>query len=379
MTFEEEISVINQAYFFKEFTYSKTTFSPVSETELELADNLIWLESELIAFQVKEREEQDDTTPEKEERWYKKKVLGVGTKQIRDTLTYLDAHNHISLSNHRDHQFDLDSASIDKIHKLVVFKPHEVLPEDCKNKKYHESQTAGIIHIIPTENYRGIIETLITPAEVMDYLTYLEALIQRWGEHLNSLPEQALVGHYIGGEENDRPELTHARFLEAINGDVGEWDITGIMHLYADRIIDSGGNPTDYYKIVSNLARLDRGALKVFKERYSLSLEKVKANELVQPYRFACPDLDLGFAFIPLTEEHRPHQRDALINFTTAHKYDQQLTKCIGMTFQRYGHEHYDVGWCLINKPWEYDEEIESFLDNDFPFREVRARTTPRY
>lgn len=379
MTFEEEISSLNQAYFFKEFTYSQTTFIPQSQTELELADNLVWLEDSLIVFQVKERATQDDVIPEREERWYNRKVLGVGTRQIRDTLTYINTHDNISLSNHRGHQFDLESSSIEKIHKLVVFKPDNALSEASKNQKYYESQTAGIIHIIPTENYRGIIQTLITPAEVMEYLSYRENLINRWGEYLNTLPEQALVGHYIAGEDDERPVLEHARYLEEINQDVQTWDITGIMHLYADRIIDAGEQATDYYKIISNLAKLDRGALRVFKERYLLSIENVNSNELVQPYRFSCPSLDLGFIFIPLTEEHIPYQQNAIVNFTTAHKYDQRLTKCIGITFQKYGDERYDVGWCYIDEPWQYDEEMEVFLEEDFPFREVRVRWNPRY
>ncbi len=206
--------------------------------------------------------------------------MKVATKQIRDTLGYIEDQNIISLENHRGHQFDLSSDLINNIHKLVVFKADPALSDDLKNKKYHESRTAGIIHIIPTENYKGIIQTLITPTEVMDYFSYRESLIERWGEHLNSLPEQALVGHYIGGEENDRPELTHVKYLEEINKNVDEWDITGIIHLYADRITDSGEQPTDYYKIVVNLARLSRNDLKLFKERYELSKKKLWLTSL---------------------------------------------------------------------------------------------------
>ena len=379
MTFEEEISTINQAYFFKEFTYSKTTFSPESQTELELADNLIWLESELIVFQIKEREQQDGTTPEREQRWYKKKVLGVGTRQIRDTLTYIDTCDNISLANHRGHQFDLKSTSIDKIHKLIVFKPDEALPERSKNKKYHKSQTAGIIHIIPSENYRGLIGTFITLAEIMDYLSYREGLIECWGKYLNNLPEQALAGHYVRGEENDRPELIHSKCLEGINQNVDAWDIMRIIHSYEKRIIDSGEKPKDYYKIISNLARLNRSELKEFKKRYLLSIEKVKSNEFVWPYRFSCPALDLGFVFVPLTTEHMPKQRDNLINMTTDHKYDQRLTKCIGISFQRNSQNYCDIGWCFMDKPWQYDEKIESSLKQCYPFRKVRARTLSIY
>lgn len=333
MLFEDEIAALNQAYFFREFTYSSTTFrtrgEADSESEVELADSLLWLGNELVVYQLKERQAPANTTPEQESAWFNRKVLGKGTKQVRDTLRYLESEASIPLENHRGHHFNLSRSAIEEIHKLVVFKPHPALPAELAQKKFHESSTAGIIHLIYTGDYLGIIKTLLTPAEFMDYLAHRERLIVRWGEYLNSLPEQALVGHYIGGEMDVKPEIAHARELEMIEHRIDEWDLSGIITRYADRIIYAD-KPTDYYQIVTVLARMRRDELKEVKMRFALSLQNARANEFTLPYRVAFPRLDCGFVFVPLTNDVIAYRRTALLNFTMAHKYDQRLQRCIG-------------------------------------------------
>src|SRR5437773_11074309 len=99
-------------------------------------------------FQLKERHAPAATTVEAEEKWFQSKVLTQATRQVRDTLTYLDGHS-VEIRNHRGHLFTLDIGSIQPLHKLIVYLPHEKLPESRRNLKYHRSKTAGLIHIIP--------------------------------------------------------------------------------------------------------------------------------------------------------------------------------------------------------------------------------------
>ncbi len=110
MPFEEEIASLNQAYFFREFTYSNSKFhyrpKEIGSQEVELADSLLWLGGHLIIYQLKERLPQKNTTPQKEREWFEKRVLGKATKQVRGTLHYLKSQSNIPLQNHRGHQFN---------------------------------------------------------------------------------------------------------------------------------------------------------------------------------------------------------------------------------------------------------------------------------
>jgi hypothetical protein len=381
VSFEDDISALNQAYFFREFTYSNAKFRISSDSgvgEVELADGLLWVGTGLVVYQLKEREQQPNTTSGQERAWFERKVLRKGTKQVRDTLQYLQSEPIIALENHRGHRFEVRSASIENIHKLIVFNPAPELPLELARKNFHLSGTAGTIHLIQAADYLGIIRTLLTPAEFMDYLAHRERLIVSWGESLNALPEQALVGHYIGADPAAQPEASHADELSKIDHQIEQWDVSGIIGRYGDRIVTTTG-PIHHYQILTVLAQLRRDELKEFKSRYVLSLQKARANEFARPYRFALPRLDCGFVFVPLTLDAIPHRRTALLNLTMAHKYDQRLQRCIGATFAPDGDEHYTVEWCLMDHPWEFDTELEQALTANNPFREVRSVKTERY
>ncbi len=259
-----------------------------------------------------------------------------------------------------------------------MHKPVLSVPQNLFKEKFHNSATAGLIHVIHAGDYVGIIKTLLTPAEFMDYLAYREGLIVKWGDYLHDLPEQALLGHYVGGDINERPGIDDSRYLKEIDHKIEQWDISGIIGLFADRIVTTQ-NPSDYYEVITALAELKRNELAAFKERFVLSKTKARVNAFVTPYRIAYPRLNLGFVFIPITNELIPHRAQALKNFTIAHKYDQQLQRCIGITFAADDSEHYMIDWCFVECPWKYEKEFEDFLLDNNPFRELKTVELARY
>ena len=209
--------------------------------------------------------------------------------------------------------------SISQIHNLVVYLPSRDLPEDCLSKKYHKSRTAGVIHIVPAQDYLGIVRTLLTPAEVADYFDFREELIEAWGEKVNQVPEPALAGQFLGGDSSKPPSLDFLVQLRALDHRADEWDMSGIISKFPDKVTTDNA-PTDYYPIITELALLKRNELREFKVRFQLSIERSRADAFTRPYRIAIPRTDCGFVFIPLTKEFVAHRRTALLNMTLAHK-----------------------------------------------------------
>lgn len=378
MSFEDQIAELNEHFFFREFTYSKNTFRPTPADEVELADNIIWLNDLVIAFQLKERKKTNATSADEERKWFERKVLSVGTKQIRDTLTYLHSHPFIELENHRGHRFRLVGSQINTIHKVICYLPNNSLPVVCSTKKFHRSKTAGIIHLIQAKDYLGIARTLLTPPELSEYLSFREELIERWNTSVDAVPEPALVGQYICGDADTRPSLGFLENLAALDHRADDWDISGIIKNFPDRIT-TDNRPTDYYSIVSEIAELKRNELREFKKRFQLSMDKCRNDVFAQPYRFASLRTDCGFVFVPLMKEFLHHRQQGLQNYTFACKYDLKLSKCIGVSFAPEDDGWYSVEWCYVEFPWEYDEEIERRLQEDNPFREVRTSELKRY
>ena len=80
---EAYITKLNSNFFFKEFTYSSNKFK-IDEKgqELELADNVVWLDDLLLITQIKERNKSGDSNAEN---WFKSKVLRKAVKQTWKT------------------------------------------------------------------------------------------------------------------------------------------------------------------------------------------------------------------------------------------------------------------------------------------------------
>jgi hypothetical protein len=378
MTFAETLADLNEWHFFREFVYSKNTFRPSPQIEVELADNVLWLGELLLVYQLKEREAAPDTTDAAERKWFEKKILDQATRQIRDTVRYLNENNSIELQNHRGHSLSLEFGKIRQLHKLVVYLPNKLLPQDCLNLKYHNSRTAGVIHIIPAHDYLGIVRTLLTPAEVADYLDFREELIALWGEQTKEVPEPALVGQFLYGDSSTPPSLSFLELLKTLDQRADEWDMSGIISQFPDRVTTENA-PTDYYAIITELASLKRNELKEFKLRFQMSVDKSRADEVTRPYRIAIPRRDCGFVFIPLTKALFPHRQGALLHLTLAHKYDQRVSKCIGVAIGNHKQGWFNADWCYAEVPWEQDDYMDKLLEDNNPFRAVKVGELPRY
>lgn len=87
---EEHLAALNANVFWREFSFSKNEFFPSPAEPSELADHIVWIEDLLIAYQLKERTAGPRATAHTERKWFERKVLGDATRQVRDTLRYLE-------------------------------------------------------------------------------------------------------------------------------------------------------------------------------------------------------------------------------------------------------------------------------------------------
>lgn len=377
MDLEEIISKLHNKYFLKEFTYSRNHFTPSQNTELEFSDNTILLDNFLITVQLKERgETKDILTPETELKWFTRKVLGKATKQIRDTIKYFNGYDKIILKNNRGHVFDIKSPKIIKKFHLVVYAPTALLPTHCLRKKMHESQTAGLIHIFTINDYTSILPVLVTPSELRDYLEFREDIYKNYQETIESLSEEALLGQFLVGDNDNEPSIRYVKHLDNFRQNLEDFDITDILQNFSDRIVLQD-NPYDHYQIIQELAKLNRNELKEVKSRFKLGLQNASNIDMDLPYRVVFPRTGCGFIFVPIPAL-APKQNNALQAFTNLHKYDQKLNKCIGVSFKKDG-EFYDINWCIIESPWEYNAETSHQIEQYQPFGEVSEQTSPMY
>lgn len=382
MTLEEFVHQLNALAFFREFTFAENTFKPAAGgSELELADNIVWMGDDLTVLQLKERSADDIGEVDKEARWFEDKVLGKATRQVRDTMSYLAANPAIAVTNAHGHTFELKRQELRTITKIIVYLPGKVVPENAKATRHYVSRTGGFMHVLDARDYLEICRTLRVPADIRDYFAYRQRLLE--GNPKVDAPEPLIMGQYLSGDKKTAPSKKSYKFLEALTQNVAQFDIT---HLLGNihRQIETQKSPYDYYEILRQFARLPRSGWKEAKTRLDYCLEAVREGKFRAATRFAWKDLSLGFMFLPLDPKlvEKGNAAELLnrgvMNFTMAHKYEQKLDCCVGVAMAKDG-EDYLLNWCVMKFPWEHDAELEAKLKEGSPFLKVKERFIPRY
>lgn len=382
MTLEKFIGDLNSLAFFKEFTFSQNTFKPAAGgTELELADNVVWMGDDLTVLQLKERSAADVKDDASEARWFEDKVLAKATKQVRDTLKFLEANPAINVSNGHGHSFDIRREQLRTITKIVVYLPGKIVPDIAKGTRHYVSKTGGFIHVLDARDYLEICRTLRVPADIRDYFAYRQRLLE--GDSKVTAPEPLIMGQYLSGDEKTAPSKESYTFLEALKQNYAEFDLSQLLsNLHSQ--IESQDNPYDYYEILRQFARLPRSGWKEAKTRLAVCIEAVQQKKFRAATRFVWKDLSLGFLFFPMDPKLMEEKNAielmgrGLRNLTMAHKYEQKLECCVGLVIAK-DREYFLLNWCVMTHPWEYDEELDAKLKEGSPFLEVKEKVIPRY
>lgn len=296
MTLENQLSKINEDFFFKEFSFSRNEFTPPQSSELQFSDHVIWLDDLLITFQVKERNKTSQHTQEREERWFRKDVLGKAVTQIKDTLRYLKSYEQINITNARGHSFNITTADVTNIRHVILYKADEKLPLNYLMKKFHQSKSAGFIHLLSIRDYKGICETLLTPHEIDEYFEFRESICIKYINKIDELPEQSLVGQFLSGELSSEPTIYFAQYLAHLIQSAEQFDLWHIIQRFEEHIISPKNS--NYYAIIKEIAKLDRSGLREFKIRFDLCVENCKLEKFAIPYRFSVPRTGCGFVFV---------------------------------------------------------------------------------
>ena len=386
--FEALFARTTASFFFREFCFSRTEFTPPGGSEIELADFALQLRDIFMVFQLKERANAT-TDPQRERSWFESKILKKASKQVRDTVTYLRDHGpEIANDRGRAVAFPRDATG-DGTHKIVVFRPSEHLPEDCRNYRFHDSKTTGLIHILASADWNGIITTLITPREIADYLAFRTAVCRRHPELARATSERALVGQFLDGSHDLPPSAVFTERLNQLADDEESFDLRKFLNLFGDRLTealpagalvprDLQSANSDYYDIFAELALFTRSDLKLFKERLMIAWRDAGQEETEGPavMRFVA-STGTGFVILPIPPNMTSHMINGLANFVMAHMYDQKIRRCVGAAIDRDG-QHRNVVWLLRDHEWKHDPACEEWLKSS-PLPSVRSREYERY
>ncbi len=360
---EDLLSELNRTIFYREFSFARNVFFKTPGESKEFADHVVWLDDMLFIYQLKERETTANESAENEQRWFERKVVGKATKQIRDTLRYLDSITHISVENQRGHTFTLSRARVNSIIKLILYKASDLLPVECRRVRHHISKTAGFIHVLPWEDYIGICRILLTPAELKDYFTVREEVIKQVGQRGQHVPsERALLGHFLSGLTEPISERFRI-YVHTFRHDPSEFELHPFFRDLGDKFEndkDSKGERI-YYKILAAFAELNRVELKDVITCTDDCLEMVRKGACSGATRMVSLGNQCGFVFVAVNIESISRQENMLHNLTMLSKHETRLPRHVGISFAKEGPE-WLINWYYLNCVWESDFELDALV-----------------
>lgn len=363
MNLEDFIANSNEMFFFKEFTFSVLEVD-TDKGEIEIADNMVYLDGLTFVYQLKERQPQK-TTEEEEEKWFNTKILKEAKNQIKKTIQYIKNHPNIELENHRGHHISFSEKNINPLLKIIVYKPHGQLPNHCLQTKFYESKEAGIIHIFDERTYRGILHSLITPAEISNYLIFKEKLILEWKNKIEftSIYESAILGQYYSENYDAMPSNEFAQYYRDLENNIEQWDVRKLLSVFWERIIPED-QEKNYYLILKEIAKLNRFELKAFRERYILAREDSKNDRGRTPYVMISERTGCGFVFMPILKKDKEKWLEFQY-YPDVFRYQNKLNKCIGIFICADTEEWFDCNWMFLNEEWKENLEFDGWIEKN--------------
>jgi len=368
MSLEQRIASVARTLFLPEFSFAANKFK-VKEGESELADHVVWVDDLLIAFQLKDRERD---LPEGQ--WFRKKVLGVATGQVRDTLRFLSVHSEITIENQRGHRFSLTPATLRRRHMVVVYdEPTSVIYRARPN--HHVSRTAGLIHLLRSSDLIDVCRTLITLTEIANYLAFRETIVS-----VNQfLSERAIIGQFLRGAVNELPDERNAEEFSRFRRDRSRFDIRRFFRELPDLIhTNHKGDERNYYNILREYVLLDRFELEQSRIRIGIVNDSLKKSSNHPPVVMAT-QRGTCFVWIATPKGYEARRFILLQNMICLAKYVTKMDRCVGIahTIRPDGNIELDMGY--LEEPWAHDPVAEQCLAEANPFLPFGIEDKPGY
>lgn len=276
---EQLLAAFSEDIFFKEILYTDLHYTPEGEnSEVELADLIVYLGDILLAVQLKERNPGDNSgILEIEKRWLAKKGKKA-KEQIKATIAQIRSGKLTELKNNRKQRILIDKDV--EIVPLIVFKNDVLYEYDHILKKHNEKGMD--VNCISMSDFEEICKVIVSPIEIIDYLFWRENMYLKSGkiDTFIFMDDDSFSIANMEDKETLPLSYLHQKYgLDVAQDDNGYMQIfSDYLHVLAEHVVvESERNA--YYDILLFLAHLDRNEIKAFVERIQRAAECNKKGE----------------------------------------------------------------------------------------------------
>lgn len=277
---ERLLAAFSNDIFYKEILFTDLHYVPDGEnSEVELADLVIYLGDILLAVQLKERNPGDNSGDiETEKKWLNKKGKKA-KEQVKETIAQIRLGKVNILKNEKGQSISINDKV--EIIPLIVFKNETLVEYDHIIRKHNDKGMD--VNCISLFDFEEICKLIVSPIEIIEYLS--------WREYVYANTGKIDTFFYFDNEENvsitnlDVKENLPLVYLHQKYGISSVKDSSWYVNVFSEHlkalsdhiVIESERNA--YYEILLFLAHLDRNEIQGFVERIKLSAQYYKKGE----------------------------------------------------------------------------------------------------
>lgn len=374
---EQLIGTLAEATFFKELCFTGQTFAATSGESKELADAYVWLETEALVIQVKEREDSSRHKGNIIARWFKRKVIDKGSSQIADTISFLNDHPDVRVKNARGREFTLRELNVEPRHNVIVFGTLSDPTALRQQLRAHQSGRSGLIHLIEAVDFRNLLRLAVTPRELFDYLAFREKYLARHA-FARAMSEKWIFGRFVYTTELTAPDADTESWdggavVDSLVDDTPEIDLRLFFDHIGEWAATRDGGESIFHKLILECAHLSRAGMREFKRRGLKCQQRLDRPGPETLYRIVNPARDCVFVFGVMPKEMIDKVEIGALNLVQLAKYECRTSKALGFFTTPVGDEDVATTPVYLEQPWEQNQIGEAMLKEFNPFRPLKG------
>lgn len=369
---EHVVTEVSETTFFKELSFTSQQIAlPDGATE-ELADLFVWLESDGIILQIKERAEGASTASHDFDRWFKNKVVRKGSDQVAASLSFFKKHPLLKVKNCRNIEFELREIDSASMCKVIVFGTLANTVEQHHRPNFHLSTRSGFIHLIEAFDFTNLLHWARTPGEMLAYLQFRETYLTQH-EGARQRTEKWLFGSFVRWSNSDEdpglPSISEGEgVVDSLIDDASEIDLREFLEYIGKWAVQRSDNRKDFQKLIVECAHLTRAGFREFKRRIRKCLSRLDQPAPKSLYRIYNEARDCVFAFGVLPPHPLQQAEIGAANYTCLLKYECRASKAVGFFFTPLDEDMTATTPVYIGMPWQRDRDAEEVIKGLHPY-----------
>lgn len=355
---EKDTERIALKVFYGEFVFSDLWFINKNigqGTNIELADLIINIEDECLAFQVKTRNGKAQDGGDK--KWLAKQIKNA-KKQLVDTFHNIQIDNLPEFVNKKGSLIELGKRGI--FSGIIILKNESIYeyPKIVKSNRLN-----GIVHCFTEKDFDTCCEELVIPKDILEYLDFREKYYEidkEIKEQEKVCIDKFLLNKYGNTFLN----------LQLVN------DFKKILGDFQEKLLNK--EKSDYRYIVQVLAMFGRTEISMFTGIFG-KLFAAAQNGIYSDDMFIKPINGNKHSILFISQKNL--DRECASYITQLFMYQHKIDKCLTVILHIEDEDKFEVDWLLRESPWRRDLQMENLInelniqDKWNPKKQVTDRT----